>query len=166
MAEQRHNTAFVVGAILGGIAGAAVTLWTTPRSGLELRGQMMGQGDDYAPGVEPAGGGGSSDTSLSNRALGLVERAAAPLVGMRLGETANERSTETTVDSADEEIVVPVGTASGEPAPGDTGPGHVATAEELAGPVPGALETKEDEATDSGRFTAFPHGDLPPDPPR
>lgn len=37
MAEERHTTAFVVGAILGGIAGAGSTLWRVPRSGAQTR---------------------------------------------------------------------------------------------------------------------------------
>ncbi|MGH2533603.1 MAG: YtxH domain-containing protein [Thermomicrobiales bacterium] len=42
MTEQRHTAAFVVGAILGGIAGAAATLWTTPKSGAQLRAELIG----------------------------------------------------------------------------------------------------------------------------
>ncbi len=37
LAAERHTTAFVVGLVLGGLAGAAVTLWKTPRSGAQLR---------------------------------------------------------------------------------------------------------------------------------
>ncbi|CAA9549662.1 MAG: hypothetical protein AVDCRST_MAG87-760 [uncultured Thermomicrobiales bacterium] len=37
MARQRHNAAFITGSILGGVGGAAVALWTAPRSGPELR---------------------------------------------------------------------------------------------------------------------------------
>jgi hypothetical protein len=37
VAEERHTTAFVVGAILGGLAGAGATLWKTPRSGQGTR---------------------------------------------------------------------------------------------------------------------------------
>lgn len=37
MAEERHTTAFVVGAVLGGLAGAAFVLWTAKRSGVQTR---------------------------------------------------------------------------------------------------------------------------------
>jgi gas vesicle protein len=200
MANDRHGTAFVVGAVIGGIVGAAATLWTTPRSGpelrsrmteqqsrvIELRSRMMGQGDDYAPGapniaVSGATGAGGRTERLSSRALGFVERAAAPLVGVRLGETANERgeavppSTAATTSvvttdrtrerGATEEIVLAPGEASGEAAPGDSGPGHVATPDELTSPVPGALDQSVAEQSTSDRFTAFPNRESPPNPP-
>src|SRR5918994_1930292 len=61
-----------------------------------LRPRTAGAGDNYAPSapniaVVGAAGTGESNKRLSSRALGFVERAAAPLVGVRLGETANER---------------------------------------------------------------------------
>jgi hypothetical protein len=37
LAEERHTTAFVVGLVLGGLAGAAMTFWKTPRSGVQSR---------------------------------------------------------------------------------------------------------------------------------
>jgi hypothetical protein len=37
VAEERHTKAFVVGTLLGGIAGAAAALWRVPRSGAETR---------------------------------------------------------------------------------------------------------------------------------
>ena len=40
MATERHHAAFVGGAILGGIAGAAVTLWRVPQSGARTRAQI------------------------------------------------------------------------------------------------------------------------------
>jgi hypothetical protein len=177
MAHDRHGTAFIVGAVVGGIAGAAATLWTTPRSGLELRSRMMGEGDDYAPSGPQVGVGETRphEERLTSRALSFVERAAAPLVGVRLGETADERgeaaasgptSTPTTMGDVDsEEIVVAPGEARGEPAPGDSGPGHVASAEELSAPVPGALDQNAEPGTKSDQFTPFPHSDQPPNPP-
>ena len=179
MANDRHGAAFVVGAVIGGIVGAAATLWTTPRSGLELRTQLMGDGDDYAPGApnvavpDTAAPSGGADR-LSSRALGFVERAAAPLVGVRLGETANERGASATASTSltsegvaavggqtddTEEIVVAPGEASGDPAPGASGPGHVATPDELSSPVPGALDQVADDDGTHDRFTPFPGGD-------
>lgn len=40
MAEERHNVAFVVGAVLGGLAGAALTLWRVPQPGARTRAQI------------------------------------------------------------------------------------------------------------------------------
>jgi hypothetical protein len=40
VAEQRHTTAFVVGALIGGVAGAAVVYWRTPKSGQEVRTEL------------------------------------------------------------------------------------------------------------------------------
>src|SRR5262245_62730650 len=37
LAEERHTTAFVVGIVLGGLAGAAFVLWTAQRSGAQTR---------------------------------------------------------------------------------------------------------------------------------
>src|SRR5262245_37827066 len=37
LAEERHTTAFVVGMVLGGLAGAAVVFWTARRSGAQTR---------------------------------------------------------------------------------------------------------------------------------
>jgi hypothetical protein len=37
LAKERHTTAFVVGMVLGGLAGAAYVLWTAPRSGAQTR---------------------------------------------------------------------------------------------------------------------------------
>ncbi|MDQ4099978.1 MAG: hypothetical protein M3121_05725 [Chloroflexota bacterium] len=180
MAQQRHGAAFIVGAIIGGIAGAAATLWTTPRSGQELRTRMMGAGDDSAREttivIAPKTEG--REERLSSRALGLVERVAAPLVGVRLGETAVERRDDTvvsttstastvTTDTAEtEEIVLAPGEASGEPPSGDSGIGHAATAEELSGPVPGALDQAAAPEGSDERFTPFPHSDQPPNQPQ
>ena len=40
MADQRHDAAFVVGAILGGLAGAAAVLFRAPQSGAQTRAQL------------------------------------------------------------------------------------------------------------------------------
>ncbi len=46
LAAERHTTAFVVGLFLGGLAGAAVTLWKTPRSGAQLRALVAERAED------------------------------------------------------------------------------------------------------------------------
>ena len=45
MAREQHNGAFVFGAIVGGLAGAAVTLFRAPQSGTETRAQLAAQAD-------------------------------------------------------------------------------------------------------------------------
>ena len=45
MAREQHNGAFVFGAIIGGLAGAAVTLFRAPQSGAETRAQLAAQAD-------------------------------------------------------------------------------------------------------------------------
>lgn len=115
MAKQRHNATLVVGSVLGGLAGAAVALWKTPLSGKELRGRLTGAGErasssvtqaatdaagsirartsssTTADGTPSAVDDTATGTSVprSNPLLGFVERAAAPLVGVKLGHTAN-----------------------------------------------------------------------------
>jgi hypothetical protein len=37
LAKERHTTAFVVGAVIGGLAGTAFVLWTAQRSGAQTR---------------------------------------------------------------------------------------------------------------------------------
>lgn len=126
--DQRHNGAFVVGSILGGLTGAAVALWKAPRTGKELREKLMGEEDGSRRVVVSGVGAGSrgvlsgvsagsqrvvsgvaaasqrvsvpdpaavkasvssSGASFSNRVMSLVERATAPIVGVKLGKTAN-----------------------------------------------------------------------------
>jgi hypothetical protein len=46
LAEERHTTAFVVGMVLGGLAGAAFVLWTAQRSGAQTRALIADKTDD------------------------------------------------------------------------------------------------------------------------
>ncbi len=96
MAKSRHRGAFVVGSVVGGAVGAITALWKTPQSGEELR-RKLGFESQAAHRVtaaaktvgHTAGGVASTAKPLPNRVLGLVEQAAAPLVGVKLGQTAN-----------------------------------------------------------------------------
>lgn len=123
-AGERHNAAFVVGSVLGGVVGAAAALWKAPQTGDDLRHRLTSGGGDKArsgrvvSGVRTGSGrvlgsarsgwgrvagtgstaaetssSGSTTTvstgQFSNRMLSLVEKAAAPIVGVKLGRTAN-----------------------------------------------------------------------------
>ncbi|HEV2074411.1 MAG TPA: hypothetical protein VGR29_12310 [Thermomicrobiales bacterium] len=94
--KKRHNAAFVVGSVFGGLAGAAAALWKTPYSGEELRSKLTGGGK--------ATNGSSTEgtavvTTVENRehgqsfkgkVLSIVENKLAPIVGVQLGKTAND----------------------------------------------------------------------------
>ncbi len=58
----RYGTAFIAGAIIGGVAGTAVTLWRAPQSGRITRSQF---GEQIIAHAGPAGG------ALSAAAAGL-----------------------------------------------------------------------------------------------
>ena len=40
MANERHDAAFVVGALLGGLAGGAYSLWVAPQAGAQTRAEL------------------------------------------------------------------------------------------------------------------------------
>jgi len=94
MSSQRNTGAFIIGGVLGGLAGAAVTLWNTPKSGDELRAMLSG-GSSTSHDVTSAGGDERSSKTatggrFSNPVLSFVERAAAPIVGVELGKLAKD----------------------------------------------------------------------------
>lgn len=96
MAKSRHRGAFVFGSIVGGAVGAVAALWNTPQSGEELR-RKLGFESEAGRSVTAAAHSAAHAATdaahaakpLSSRALGLAERATAPLVGVKLGHTAN-----------------------------------------------------------------------------
>jgi hypothetical protein len=66
LATERHTTAFVVGLVLGGLAGAAVTLWKTPRSGAQLRALVAERTEEVLfrlTGMDEAQTWGASDST-------------------------------------------------------------------------------------------------------
>lgn len=95
--NNRHNTAFVVGSVLGAVAGAAVALWKTPYSGEELRTKLGASGGHETTGAQaytatPAAGTTTTVTgerSIKDKVLSSVEKTLAPVVGVELGKTAN-----------------------------------------------------------------------------
>lgn len=120
---ERHNAAFVVGSVLGGVIGAAAALLKAPQTGDELRQRLTSSGGDeprtrrvvsgvrtgsgqilstarsgldrvprrgsITTGTSTSGSTSSRSASFSNRVLSFVERTAAPIVGVKLGQTAN-----------------------------------------------------------------------------
>lgn len=94
--KTRHNAAFVVGSVIGGLAGAAAALWKTPYSGDELRSKLTGggqatngsrvEGDAIVATPEHREHG----QSFRDKILSTVENRLAPIVGVQLGKTAND----------------------------------------------------------------------------
>lgn len=133
MAKQNSKGAWIAGAILGSIAGAAYALWKTPMSGQELRSKLttgpVNQNDDVVS-AQPYTQG------VGDKLLSKLEHTLAPIVGVELGKTADE------------------------PAPVyESAP---AAAETVAEPVVAAQETTRGD-TDSIRAPRFAWGDPAPD---
>lgn len=103
MAKRSGGGAFFFGSVIGGAVGSLVTLWSTPQSGQELRRKLgIDQAVSTVSSAMPSGGDttsagstatgtsfGSGSAPLSARLLAPVERVVAPLVGVKLGQTAN-----------------------------------------------------------------------------
>lgn len=112
--NNRHNTAFVVGSVLGAVAGAAVALWKTPYSGEELRAKLGVSGSHQPSTAQPLGSTTTSTTSggersLKDKVLSGVEKTLAPVVGVELGKTA-QGSTATPMDSGEIQVNADYGT--------------------------------------------------------
>lgn len=107
MAKNNSSGAFIFGTIMGGLVGAAAALWKTPQSGQELRRAVglesepvlavTGAVKSSAVKVKDAAGEvtdtvaevSSSGRPITDAALELVGQVTAPLVGVRIGQTAN-----------------------------------------------------------------------------
>jgi gas vesicle protein len=98
--QKNSNKGWIVGTVLGAIGGAAYALWKTPMSGQQVRSKLV-----------PGSTGHTSATSgggVTGKLMSKLEHTLAPIVGVKLGQTANKtgdaeavRVTETTVYSAD-----------------------------------------------------------------
>lgn len=88
--KHRHTGAFFTGSLLGGLIGAALTLWKTPRSGAELRRSFGGGTSDNASGTTTVVTTSAGEQRFSNPILGFVERVSAPIVGVKLGKLARD----------------------------------------------------------------------------
>jgi len=81
--EERHDVAFVVGAVVGGLAAAAVTLFQAPQSGARSRA-------DLARALDRIGPVASSVVSSARAGLGAAARgtaSTADLAGTRAADT-------------------------------------------------------------------------------
>lgn len=92
--KNRHNAAFVVGAVLGGLVGSAAALWKTPYSGEELRAKLAGEPSTSASATMDGGAQtyiatSPAGRSMKDKVLSTVEQTLAPVVGVELGKTAN-----------------------------------------------------------------------------
>lgn len=110
--SSSHRGAFIFGSVLGGAVGAAAALWNTPQSGQELR-QMLGLERDTAPDTTRAPGSTAPSGGLGGKALGLLEQATAPLVGVKLGQTANNSQPGMGPTTLPAHPVTPPGAATG-----------------------------------------------------
>jgi gas vesicle protein len=107
MARSSNSGAFIVGTVLGGLVGAAAALWKTPQSGRELR-QSVGLESEPVVAVtgtvkasavrvkdaavevtDTVADVTSTGRPITDVALELVGQVTAPLVGVRIGQTAN-----------------------------------------------------------------------------
>lgn len=102
MAKQKNsNKGWIIGSVLGAIGGAAYALWKTPMSGKQVRSKL-------APGTTTHTAAGTSNNGFTGTMMNKVEHTLAPIVGVKLGQTANKtgdaeavRVSETTVYTAD-----------------------------------------------------------------
>lgn len=115
MAKKNSKGAWIAGAILGSIAGAAYALWKTPMSGQELRSKLstgpVNQNDDVVSDQPYTQG-------VGDKLLSKIEHTLAPIVGVELGKTADgpapvfEPTVVSTEETAPEPVVVAQETAS------------------------------------------------------
>lgn len=87
MAKKKSgNKTWIMGAVLGAVAGAAYALWKTPMSGEELRSKLtpgpVSQNDEVTTDAVRT-------PTAGDKLLSKVEQTLAPVVGVQLGKTAN-----------------------------------------------------------------------------
>ena len=87
MAKKNNgNKVWIMGAVLGAVAGAAYALWKTPMSGQDLRTRL-------SPGPVDQSDAVNTDKvhtpNAADRMMSKVEQTLAPIVGVQLGKTAN-----------------------------------------------------------------------------
>lgn len=76
MAGQPHNAAFIVGAMLGGLVGAAVTLFRAPQSGAQTRAQLAAGAEALTQRLSQTTG------QLGGEVQRAADRVTAPISGL------------------------------------------------------------------------------------
>lgn len=71
MADQRHDAAFVVGAVIGGVTAAAVTLFRAPQSGARTRSQIR---ERVGPPTRAAAERGRTLAATTSGAVGTAQQ--------------------------------------------------------------------------------------------
>ena len=91
MADERHDVAFVVGALLGGVAGAVYTLFNAPQAGADTRAQLAEQFGAATSRVDAAA------TRLGAEGGRLIEQASATVATLteRVGRDESSGAGET-----------------------------------------------------------------------
>ena len=119
MANQRHGAAFIVGAVLGGVAGAMVTLLNAPQAGARTRSQVATRVAAVVDGItakSTAIGADarrlSAEVTAKTEAIGadarrLGERVTAPVTA-RLGGSTDAAATTMTADGSPAVAPIPM----------------------------------------------------------
>jgi hypothetical protein len=143
VARQRHRAAFITGAVLGGLAGAAITLWRAPQSGRETRAQIGAMITAHAgPLAEPL-------AAFAERLNDVGESVLEKVAGITQPE-APMPPTEPAAPTAEGGVVTAAGQA---PAP------HV-----QVGAVPAAAPSTPTEIRGAGPVAAAPMRTVEPRP--
>lgn len=136
MAAERHDAAFIVGAVVGGLAGAAGALWLAPQAGARTRAQLAERWNDAAEKVAQGVAG------VDDRARGLLGRDDDAPVVVVTPPVDGTIGMEATVDGV---IVLEAEAAPGGPRPGpivggtvvaDRGASAAGAADPFDAPVP------------------------------
>lgn len=100
--KNRHNTAFVVGSVIGGLAGAGAALWKTPYSGDELREKITGgsKSSDTSGETVQVQAPARPQRSVQDRVRSTVTDKLVPLVRINRSGTASDGDLETTTATA------------------------------------------------------------------
>lgn len=117
MAAERHNAAFVVGAVVGGLAGAAGALWRAPQAGGRTRAQIAERWDEATERLAQ----GIAD--VDGRARGLLgqDEPTPDLGAVVVTETVVEADAVVGTDAAIDGLVV----VDADPAPPGPRPGPI-----------------------------------------
>ena len=141
MAAERHDAAFIVGAVVGGLAGAAGALWLAPQAGVQTRGQLAEQWQGVSARVSQ----GVADLETRARALLGRDEGAVP-VGQATPAEAGSIGVEATVDGV---VVLDAEPAPPGPRPGPIVGGTVVTG--VGGPASAGLAEPDGPTTPTSR---------------